>query len=72
MREGNTLYWLLTDHLGSTSMLVAATSALTSELLYKAYGETRYGWGITETTKYHFTGQREESTIGLYYYNARW
>jgi len=72
MREGNTLYWLLTDHLGSTSMVVAATSALTGELQYRAYGETRDGWGITDTTKYHFTGQREESAIGLYFYNARW
>jgi RHS repeat-associated protein len=72
MREGNTLYWLLTDHLGSTSMVVAATSNLTGELRYKAYGEIRDGVGITDTTKYHFTGQREEPTIGLYFYNARW
>jgi len=72
MRTGNTLYWLLTDRLGSTSMVVAATSALTGELRYKAYGEGRYAWGITTTTKYHFTGQREESVIGLYFYNARW
>jgi RHS repeat-associated protein len=72
MRDGSTLYWLLCDHLGSTSIVVAATSALTGELRYKAYGETRDGWGITTTTKYHFTGQREEGTIGLYFYNARW
>jgi RHS repeat-associated protein len=72
MRENNALYWLLTDHLGSTSRLIAATSALTGELRYKAYGETRYAWGITNTTKYQFTGQREESVIGLYFYNARW
>ncbi|MCJ7620493.1 MAG: hypothetical protein MUP64_09785 [Anaerolineae bacterium] len=32
----------------------------------------RDSWGITTTTKYHFTGPREESTIGLYFYNARW
>jgi RHS repeat-associated protein len=72
MRQGNTLYWLLTDHLGSTSMVVAATSPLTGELRYRAYGETRNGWGITDTTKYRFTGQREEGTIGLHFYNARW
>jgi RHS repeat-associated protein len=34
--------------------------------------EVRDSWGITNTTKYHFTGQREESAIGLYFYNARW
>lgn len=27
MRQGNTLYWLLTDYLGTTSNLIAATSA---------------------------------------------
>jgi hypothetical protein len=57
MRQGNTLYWLLTDYLGSTSMVVAASSTLTGELRYKAYGDARYAWGITMTTKYHFTGQ---------------
>ena len=72
MRAGNTLYWLLTDYLGSTSKLIAATSTLTGELRYKAYGDVRYAWGITTTSRYHFTGQREESTIGLYFYNARW
>jgi len=77
------LYWLLSDHLGSTSMMVAATSPLTGQMRYreaspersgggKAYGEARESWGITDTTRYHFTGQREESTIGLYFYNARW
>lgn len=72
MRLGNTLYWLLTDYLGSTSKVIAATGALTGELRHKAYGDARYAWGITTTTKYHFTGQREESTIGLYFYEARW
>jgi RHS repeat-associated protein len=72
MREGNTLYWLLSDHLGSTTMVVKATGPITGQLRYKAYGETRDTWGISTTTKYHFTGQREESTIGLYFYHARW
>jgi hypothetical protein len=73
MRAGNTLYWTLTDYLGSTSKLIAATSVLTGELQYreaspkwnggdKAYGDARGTWGITNTTKYHFTGRREEST----------
>jgi RHS repeat-associated protein len=72
MREGSTLYWLLSDHLGSTAMVVKATGPITGQLRYKAYGEARDAWGITDTTKYHFTGQREESTIGLYYYSSRW
>jgi len=34
-------------------------------------GETRYTSGTTPTT-YRYTGQREEASFGLYYYNARW
>ncbi|MCX7683008.1 MAG: hypothetical protein N2508_13760 [Anaerolineae bacterium] len=42
-----------------------------AELRYKAWGETRYTWGTTPTA-YRFTGQREDATIGLYFYNARY
>ena len=42
-----------------------------AELRYKSWGETRYTYGTTPTP-YRFTGQREEATIGLYFYNARW
>jgi RHS repeat-associated protein len=38
---------------------------------YKAWGETRSSTGDTPTD-YQYTGQRNESGIGLYYYNARW
>jgi len=38
---------------------------------YLPWGETRYEGGNTPTN-YHYTGQREEAGIGLYYYNARW
>jgi RHS repeat-associated protein len=42
-----------------------------SELRYKAWGETRYSSGTTPS-KYRYTGQREEASLGLYFYNARW
>jgi len=35
------------------------------------FGNTRYRQGDTPTD-YQYTGQRFESGIGLYYYNARW
>jgi RHS repeat-associated protein len=38
---------------------------------YLPWGETRYE-GSNIPTSYKYTGQREESSIGLYYYNARW
>ena len=71
MRKNGTLSYILTDHLGSTSMTTNATGALISQLKYKAWGETRYSSGSTPTN-YKYTGQREEAGFGLYLYNARW
>jgi RHS repeat-associated protein len=39
--------------------------------LYKAFGETRYTLGNLGTD-YKFTGQREEASLGIYFFNARW
>ncbi|HNX01163.1 MAG TPA: RHS repeat-associated core domain-containing protein [Candidatus Cloacimonadota bacterium] len=62
------IIWLLSDHLGSTVGTVNAGGALIGVLKYTAYGELRSG---TSAIKYRYTGQREESEIGLYYYVAR-
>jgi RHS repeat-associated protein len=40
-------------------------------LRYYPYGETRYTSGSTPTS-YRFTGQQEDDTIELYFYNARY
>ena len=71
MRQGSTLYWLVSDHLGSTSVTANASGSLYGRLLYKAWGEQRWSSGTTPTT-YRYTGQRSESSLGLYYYGARW
>lgn len=63
--------YLLGDHLGSTSVTASTSATKVAELLYKAWGETRYTSGTTPTTR-RFTGQQEESTLGLYFYQARW
>ena len=68
VRENETITWLLSDHLGSTSVTVDATGNLLSALKYTAYGELRSG---TSTTDYQYTGQRSEIEIGLYFYVAR-
>jgi len=71
MRENSTVYYLLTDHLGSTAITATSAGSQSAELRYKSWGETRYTDGTTPTA-YRFTGQREEATIGLCFYNARY
>lgn len=71
MRDYTTLYWLLTDHLGSTAITAKSDGTVHAELRYKPFGVTRYTSGTTPTT-FKFTGQREESGLSLYYYVARW
>jgi len=72
LRDGSTVYFLLGDHLGSTSITANSSGGLSAELRYKPWGENRYTNGTTPPT-YRFTGQRsEESTLGsLYDYGAR-
>jgi RHS repeat-associated protein len=63
--------FLLGDHLGSTSLVVdgSGTQQTGSPQGYLPWGETRFG---SEGTKYQYTGQYNETSIGLYYYGARW
>ncbi len=63
-------YYGLSDHLGSTSMLVDVAGEVIGSQLYKAWGASRYTSGTLNTT-YKYTGQREAEN-GLYFYNARW
>jgi RHS repeat-associated protein len=70
MRQDGAVTFLLADHLGSTSVTTDSTGVLVSSMLYTAFGETRTSTGMT-ASDYRYTGQREESEIGLYYYNAR-
>ena len=72
MRKNGTLYFLLSDHLGSTSLTADASGNVISELRYTAWGEVRYNSGVTPT-QYQFTGQYSNvPDFGLLYYGARW
>ncbi|WP_423223227.1 RHS repeat-associated core domain-containing protein [Candidatus Amarolinea aalborgensis] len=73
VRVAGILSWLLSDHLGSTTVTADGVSGVrTAELWYKPWGESRgTPFGATPTT-YRFTGQREDASIGLYFYNARY
>jgi RHS repeat-associated protein len=71
VRTNGTLSFLLSDHIGSSSVTTDANGVKTASALYKAFGETRFSAGNLGTD-YKFTGQREEASLGIYYFNARW
>ncbi len=74
----NGVYYLQSDHLGSTLRVLRVDDAgnvqRVSELRYLPWGEERptdLAVGV-ETTEYRYTGQRVEDATGLYWYNSRW
>ncbi len=71
VRTDGALNYLLGDHLGSTSVSTDAAGAPSGELRYLPFGGTRYAAGVTPTS-FRFTGQREDATLGLYFFNARY
>ena len=72
MRTGSsTIEYLLSDHLGSQAITANSSGVMSAEIRYFPWGTERYTSGSTPTT-FRFTGQRNESGIGLYYYGARW
>ena len=61
---------LFGDHLGSSSLAMSitnggATVTETSELRYRDFGEQRYSSGATFATDRRYTGQIQESQIGM-------
>jgi RHS repeat-associated protein len=71
MRKDGTLSFLLGDHLGSSSVTTNSNGVQTATQLYKAWGESRYASGNLNT-EFKFTGQRDEASLGLYFYQSRW
>ena len=72
MRQGSsTVYFLLGDHLGSTSITANSSGGKVAELRYHPWGGTRFSSGTTPTA-WRYTGQIEDAAIGLYFYNARY
>jgi RHS repeat-associated protein len=66
---------MLSDHLKSTSALVARNGVLNVKYFYYPYGARR-GVPFNSITAKHFTGQYHEASLpggeGLSFYNARW
>ena len=71
MRRNGVLNYILGDHLGSATIIADANGAKVAEMLYKPWGEQRYASGTMPTDR-RFTGQKLESSLGLYDYGARW
>ena len=76
----NVVYYLHSDHLGSTSLATCGSGSAcggngaaipNSRTWYKPYGEVRAG-GSTLPTDRRYTGQRWEAGLGLYDYGARY
>jgi len=71
MRQGDVVYYLHGDHLGSTSLTTDDTGAIVSEVRYLPYGQERWSNG-SSVTDFGFTSQRAEKSFGLMDYNARY
>lgn len=68
--SADTLNWVLSDHLGSTSTTANENGTLNSVIQYTAFGEIRQTQGNTPT-KYRYTGQLAQAELGLSFYVSR-
>jgi RHS repeat-associated protein len=73
MQKEGVVYYLHSDHLGSTSILSDENGqqVADSRVAYLPYGGVRLGDASTLPTDYTFTGQRDEAGLGLMHYGAR-
>ena len=72
----NGVFYTLSDHLRSTSILVNQDGTVKSRNFYYPYGGNRGGTAFSDLTTKRFTGQYHEQGLpggeGLSFYNARW
>jgi RHS repeat-associated protein len=72
----NGVFYLLQDHLNSSSAFVTQSGAVTSRNSYFPFGGNRGGAAFSGLTTKRFTGQYHEASLpggeGLSYYGARW
>lgn len=60
----------LTDHLGSSSLVIDLNGGWINGEEYTSYGETSFG--AYSKKRYRFTGKEKDEESGLYYYGARY
>ena len=67
------IYYPLTDHLGSTAVVADSGGNIVAENDYFPFGESRVEESSPQGLDDHkYTGQEKDEEIGLYYYNARY
>jgi RHS repeat-associated protein len=71
MRQGDVVYYLHSDHLGSTSLTTDISGTVVAETRYLPYGQERWASGGA-VSDYTYTGQRAEAGFRLMDYNARY
>jgi RHS repeat-associated protein len=71
VRVNTELSYVLTDHLGSSSVTLDDNGDDVGQMRYYAYGETRISTGSVPTDRL-YTGQLRQGEHGLDYFNARW
>ena len=67
-----TVYYLFTDHLGSSNVSYRADGQQTITQRYYPWGTIRPGPSNALPTDYTFTGQKLDESTGLMYYGARY
>jgi RHS repeat-associated protein len=71
-RVDGALYYVHQDHVGSTVAVSDAAGGEVGRVQYDPYGEVLTSTLPADLTDRLFTGQRFDSSSGLYYYNARY
>jgi len=70
--QPDTVYYLFSDHLGSTSVVYNTGNATWVTQRYYPWGTIRPGPDNALPTDYTFTGQKLDESTGLMYYGARY
>jgi RHS repeat-associated protein len=72
MASNGNVHEVVTDGIGSTTLLLSTSGATTTAALYVPYGKARYTAGDFSLTDYGFTGQHVDSTSSLEYFGSRY
>jgi len=71
-KADGSVFYILTDHLGSASVILNSAGAIVTREYYQPFGsDDTIGALIGETDSHKFTGQEQIAETGLYYYGGR-